>query len=429
MTGIAPVVSKLIHQPPLCVFAAYISIGEIEIPRDIFEAPEALLDFVHNGFQSLSQLQQDRSDDQQEEAIVHTADTCTRLRWQDALSVLQQSSSTLAERLSFSNENNVDYQCNTTPIRFRASFDRGDIQHKGVRSQDLAAGLGGVTGRLFPSWKVDLKNFDIEVMGRWIQNVERQDDQGSHSAGQQESSPKGMRMQVGVALPLALSTCPYRFRPIDGRTSLRIEIAFTLLALVSPQPGDIVMDLCSGVGTFPVVGAIHYPKCMFVGSEILPHNVDSAVENMRGMTVEIMQQETLRLSSADLLVGDARAVCWRSGTVDVIVSDLPWGQRESSHHYNCKLYPKLIREVIRLLRVGGRAVLVTGERKLLQRQLDAPFAKPYLQVVAKREITIGFKVLVFEMVRIAPESQAADKGPATGQPRAARGSETGASGY
>jgi hypothetical protein len=60
----------------------------------------------------------------------------------------------------------------------------------------------------------------------------------------------------------------------------------------------------------------------------------------------------------------------------------------------------LIREVIRLLRVGGRAVLVTGERKLLLRQLDAPFAKPYLRVLQKREITIGFKVMVFEVARV-----------------------------
>ena len=53
-----------------------------------------------------------------------------------------------------------------------------------------------------------------------------------------------------------------------------------------------------------------------------------------------------------------------------------------------------------MLRTNGRAVLVTGERKLLQRQLDAPFAKPYLKVVQKREITIGFKVVVFELVRL-----------------------------
>lgn len=326
---LAAAIWELVHRPPLCAFAAYISMGEIGVPRDIFEAPEALLYFVNNGFQRSPQTPGYNVD--------------MGLRWQDALSILQHVSSTLAERLSTNNDN-LD-QCNTAsaPILFRASFDRGDVQHKGVRSQDLAAGLGGVTGRLFPSWKVDLKKFDIEIMGRWIHEELRdvtttgssnrdvkQQDQGCSTVENQRTLQGGV-IQVGVTLPLALSACPYRFRPMDGRTSLRIEIAFTLLALANPQSGDIVIDLCSGVGTIPIVGALHYPKSTFIGCEILPHNVNNAAKNMRGMIDKILQEEAstskpsaIAASRApmqpDLLVGDARAVCWRPGTVDMIVS-------------------------------------------------------------------------------------------------------------
>jgi hypothetical protein len=195
-----------------------------------------------------------------------------------------------------------------------------------------------VVGRLFPSWKVDLTNFDIEVMGRWTletsnnittirnpnPNVGQQDDPDSCSSmDEQRATQLGVEMQVGMTLPLALSTCPFRFRPNDGRTSLRMEIAFTLLALASPQPGNIVMDLCSGVGTIPIVGAIHYPTSVFVGLEILPHNADSAAENARGMIKRVLQEEepnSMAFMQPDLLVGDARAVCWRSNSVDLIVS-------------------------------------------------------------------------------------------------------------
>ncbi|KAF9948952.1 THUMP domain-containing protein 3 [Modicella reniformis] len=421
-------ISSLVLRPPLCVFAAYITIGEVEVPRDIFEAPKDLLDYINGGFQQQIP-RQDNGRDLQEKSAADLG-----WKWQDALSILRRTSPSLAER------HHDHGQCDTAgePIRFRASFDRGNVQHNGVRSQDIAAGLGGLTGKLFPSWKVDLKDFDIEIMGRWIhedleeitavenitQGIGRHDDQVGYSHHptlvenrisledeRQRTSQKVMRIQVGMALPLALSSCPYRFRPMDGRTSLKIEIGYTLLALAGPQPGDVVIDLCSGVGTIPIVGAVHYPGSMFAGFEILPHNVDKAAENARGMLNKV-QQERASISGAlastvhgagaqpSLLLGDARAVCWRSGTVDVIVSDLPWGQRESSHHYNCKLYPRLTREVLRLLRVGGRAVLVTGERKLLQRQLDAPFSKPYLRVLKRREITIGFKVMVFEVIRI-----------------------------
>ncbi|KAF9126754.1 THUMP domain-containing protein 3, partial [Mortierella sp. 14UC] len=276
----------------------------------------------------------------------------------------------------------------TTPVRYRASFDRGDVQHKGIRSQDLAAALGGLTGDTFPSWKVNLKEFDVEIMGRWIQDEleEVQFKPKALSTRQKESedtdSPNKrprigqmiqqqqqighgefVRMQVGMTLPLALSTCPYRFRPLDGRTSLRIEIAYTLLALADPKPGEVVVDTCSGVGTIPIVGAMHYPESWFTGLEVLPYNVERAAQNAAEMMEKVdryHQQEYL-----------------------------PWGKRENSHVYNCKLYPRLMREIIRLLRVNGRAVLITGERKLLQRQLDAPFARPFLKVLQKREITIG----------------------------------------
>ncbi|KAF9932688.1 THUMP domain-containing protein 3 [Linnemannia zychae] len=308
-----------------------------------------------------------------------------------------------------------------TPVRFRASFDRGDIQHRGVRSQDLAAALGGLTGDAFPSWKVNLKDYDVEIMGRWIQedleqvvfknehkpnitsnqfilpegeindedqpwNKCSQTVQFEHTQQQQqEVKDEFIKIQVGIALPLALSTCPYRFRPLDGRTSLRIEIAYTLLALAAPKPGDVVVDTCSGVGTIPIVGAAHYPKSWFIGLEIQSANVEKAIHNAHEMMSKISnyrrQEQTIE-SFANRL------------------TNLPWGKRENSHVYNCKLYPRLMREIIRLLKVDGRAVLITGERKLLQRQLDAPFAKPFLKVLQKREISIGYKVMVFELLRI-----------------------------
>ncbi|KAG0322739.1 THUMP domain-containing protein 3 [Linnemannia gamsii] len=337
------------------------------------------------------------------------------------------------------------------PVRYRASFDRGDVQHKGVRSQDLAAALGGLTGDTFPSWKVNLKDFDVEVMGRWIQDeleeiqykpappadgvisIRNEEENGDvdssnkrpriEQATQRRGPERGrefVRMQVGMTLPLALSTCPYRFRPLDGRTSLRIEIAYTLLALADPKPFEVVVDTCSGVGTIPIVGAVHYPQSWFTGLEVLPYNVERAAQNAKEMIEKAdLNHEHGRAAAESgiatstrtvarphgtrgpsLLIGDAGAVCWRPGVVDLIITDLPWGKRENSHVYNCKLYPRLIREIIRLLRVNGRAVLITGERKLLQRQLDAPFARPYLKLLQKREITIGYKVMVFELLRV-----------------------------
>ncbi|KAF8979801.1 THUMP domain-containing protein 3 [Entomortierella lignicola] len=408
--GIMKAIADLVQHPPVCIFAAYVSIGTIAVPKKIFDSSKDLLSYVLSGFQEPCQQDQ-------------RTHTDLGLRWHEGLAILRSTPSLLAERLALFSHQDFKVLSDMNPIRFRASFDRGEVKHKGVRSQDIASGLGGVTGKIFSEWSVDLTDYDIEVMGRWIpEDLEEVDiklpDVSFH--GNSDTDPvegnvqDTMKMQVGMTLPLALSTCPYRFRPMDGRTSLKIEIAYTLLAMVDPKPGNLVVDVCSGVGTIPIVGAAHYPDSFFAGLEVVPYNVEKAEGNSRAM-IEKVNQERLKSHSVSsssiiksrpfvrgpsLLVGDARAICWRSNTVDLIVSDLPWGQRESSHLSNCKLYPKLIKEIIRILKVDGRALLVTGERKLLQRQLDAPFAKPHLKLLQKREITIGFKVMVFELQRL-----------------------------
>ncbi|KAG0027080.1 THUMP domain-containing protein 3 [Podila clonocystis] len=405
---VAKVLSDLVQHPPLCLFTASITVGLISVPRSVFDAPKDLLAYLKNGFQV---------GDQESNSNSNSND----LNWQKALSIIKTSTTIPSTTIKASSQN-VD-QAIEPSTTFRASFDRGTVQHKGVRSQDVAAALGALTGKAFPGWKVNLTEYDVEVVGRWVPKTEpvffkgqgtsststrevREIDKGEPGSVkrqkiEEQSNERAMIILVGVALPLALSSCPYRYRPVDGRTSLKIEIAYTLLAMAGPKTGDIVLDVCAGVGTIPIVGAIHFPDSFFAGSEIVPSNVDKAAENARGMKAKVEETKGGKPSpQPTLFMGDAKAVCWRSGTVDLIVSDLPWGQRESSHVSNCKLYPKLVKQVIRLLRVGGRAVLVTGERKLLQRQLDSVFAKPFLQVVQRREITIGFSVMVFELRRI-----------------------------
>ncbi|KAF9211972.1 THUMP domain-containing protein 3 [Podila verticillata] len=397
---VTKVLSDLVYHPPLCLFAASISVGSIGVPRSIFDAPKDLLAYLKNDFQA---------GDQENNIII-------ALNWGNALSIINKTSPTIPTTKTSSQS--IDEV--KTSATFRASFDRGTVQHKGVRSQDVAAALGALTGKAFPGWKVNLTEYDVEVVGRWIPEMKpvffkgastlstRDEDIEGDSgfkrqkidAGHKSTKEKAMIIQVGVALPLSLSSCPYRYRPVDGRTSLKIEIAYTLLAMAGPKAGDIVLDVCAGVGTIPIVGATHFPGSFFAGSEIVPSNIDKAAENARGMIAKVEETRGKSHSQPSFFMGDAKAVCWRSGSVDLIVSDLPWGQRESSHVSNCKLYPKLVKQVVRLLRVGGRAVLVTGERKLLQRQLDSVFAKPFLQVVQKREITIGFSVMVFELRRI-----------------------------
>ncbi|KAI1307880.1 THUMP domain-containing protein 3 [Mortierella claussenii] len=416
-------VSDLVQHPPMCLFAAYVDIGKIRVPRPVFDTPNCFLNMILNDFKLQHPHKTQEEQSRIPETISATQTSDHDLQWQHGISILRCAPTPLSKRLySFyeASRQADGISSAAAPIRYRASFDRGDVQHKGVRSQDIAAGLGGIMGDAFPHWNVDLKNFEVEVIGRWKQDGQEEVDfkldtrSGSNMGlsteseveADQNAGERDMIIQVGMTLPLALESCPYRHRPVSGRTSLKMEIAYTLLAMAGPTSGDLVMDFCTGVGTIPIVGAAQFPGSMFVGCDYVSYNIDKAKENSAAMVEKVNKELSLAFGVSGpvrgpiLFMGDVRSLPWRSGTVDLIVSDLPWGLRENSHVYNCKLYPKIIREIIRLLKVNGRAVLVTGERKLLQRVLDAPYAKPFLTVLEKREVAIGFKVMVFELMRL-----------------------------
>jgi len=58
-------------------------------------------------------------------------------------------------------------------------------------------------------------------------------------------------------------------------------------------------------------------------------------------------------------------------SIDMVVCDLPFGNRCSSHNFNNKCYPKLVKELGRVLKPKSTCILLTTEKRLLERQLTA----------------------------------------------------------
>lgn len=82
--------------------------------------------------------------------------------------------------------------------------------------------------------------------------------------------------------------------------------------------------------------------------------------------------------------------------------DLPWGQRELNFRACQKLYPALLRQIIRVLRPGsGTALLITQDTKLLQACLEYRWAAQALRLLERRELVIGSRVSLYVLQRLA----------------------------
>ncbi|KAJ0400657.1 hypothetical protein ATCC90586_010588 [Pythium insidiosum] len=244
---------------------------------------------------------------------------------------------------------------------FRGSCVR-DGRHA-FQSVDIAGEIGAVLIERF-GWQVDLVNCDLEVVCLLFHR----------------------HMIAGIALSnpadgLYKNRIVNEPRPFlaDSKyvSTLRPSTAYLMLQLARYEPGDVVLDSMCGVGTIPICGADFSSNEVFaLGGELDALPVEKAGRNARTAP---------RLT--DVCQWDSTRLPLRSATVDRVVIDLPFGNRCSNPRAMSKVYPKVMKELYRVLRPhGGRAVLLTTLRKTFQNAAlqAAPFT--LLQTV---EVSIG----------------------------------------
>uniref|UniRef100_A0A1I7X9Z3 UPF0020 domain-containing protein n=1 Tax=Heterorhabditis bacteriophora TaxID=37862 RepID=A0A1I7X9Z3_HETBA len=68
-------------------------------------------------------------------------------------------------------------------------------------------------------------------------------------------------------------------------------------------------------------------------------------------------------SSLDFLFWDATCMPFGNSSIDAIVTDLPFGKKMGTVVDNRILYPKLLREWYRVVKPGGRIVVLTHDKR------------------------------------------------------------------
>lgn len=177
---------------------------------------------------------------------------------------------------------------------------------------------------------------------------------------------EGNGWQVLIRLtPRPRATRSWRIHNYEG--ALNACVAAAMIRLVRPTSADRVLNLCCGSGTLMVELGQVYAVQQCMGVDINTHALSLASAHLAAA----------QITAYSLSAGDGTALPLPSGSMSVIMADLPFGQLVGSHAENLVLYPALMDEAARVAKIGARFVLITHEKRLIQHIVrDHPVWKP-----------------------------------------------------
>lgn len=141
--------------------------------------------------------------------------------------------------------------------------------------------------------------------------------------------------------------------------STTFVVAETLIRLAKPTSDMHVHDPCCGTATLLIATHHNAPGALLSGTDHDETTLAMAYANLGRYDVH-----------AELELANATPILSPSGSVDRVISNLPFGKQVGSHDTNTKLYPALLNETSRALNRNGRAVLLTEDKRLLRHTIQ-----------------------------------------------------------
>jgi 23S rRNA G2445 N2-methylase RlmL len=166
--------------------------------------------------------------------------------------------------------------------------------------------------------------------------------------------------------------------------SLRPTLAAAMVYLSRPRPGDRFCDPMCGTGTILAERALAGPCRLLLGGDVDPGALQAARANLSRVSPEWSGRGGHLGGGYIVHHWDARALPIHTGSMDVVVSNLPFGEQMGSHADNPALYDRFFHQVARILVPGGCAVLLTSEKELMRRLITN-----YLTLRRERQVLVG----------------------------------------
>lgn len=140
--------------------------------------------------------------------------------------------------------------------------------------------------------------------------------------------------------------------------SLRPTVAYAMVWLSDIKDEDVFLDPMCGAATILIERAEAGRYKQLYGGDIRPEALAAAQTNVGN-----------KFKPIELNQWDARHLPFEDGTIDKIVCNLPFGKQIGSPDENQELYGSFLKEVSRLLKSDGKAVLLTSEAHLLKEHI------------------------------------------------------------
>lgn len=266
------------------------------------------------------------------------------------------------------------------PIKFRLSCLRTESKVYPYTRRQLLTSIASkdiIPSYLRQHWLVDMTKYDLEVV--LLQRP------SSLAIGLALRPYQHLQLK-SFAAGILPSDAPYPYSCLNASNNntkqpqpqqlvrLRPSTAQLLLQLARIEPGDVVLDPCGGVGTIAMEASLLQPKGVvgICGDVVLTdptirhialeiyHNASSMMHKSRNQH-RTTTTHYYRGVCDRPIAWDATNLPLRSSSVDVIVSDLPFGQLCMSSSQLEQFLPLLLYEMARVLHFGsGRMVLLCG---------------------------------------------------------------------
>ena len=165
--------------------------------------------------------------------------------------------------------------------------------------------------------------------------------------------------RLGILLSGEHSRHRRGYRIYDHPAALKPSIAYSMLRIVGARDGDTILDPMCGGGTIAVEAALLFETSRVICLDKNPVHIKGAIANatMAGVRNRI-----------EFIVGDARRLqdYIKQGTVDIVVSNPPYGIRMGNPTSVRRLYEDFIASLHRVVGEGGRIALITTEEATIK---------------------------------------------------------------